>query len=206
MASPDFLRFRKSMNIGYMQWHDGIGYDLEALRQLAADERQLAEDILVSRKAADWRDIEALDCLGSPRALKEIEGALRSRDIEVRIEAAERLARRNILSDARIESLILDALDSTTLLNGMSRTLGFAEAHSTTRVRQKLLWCALHGNDDIRVHAAALAHFLCGKSSASFDFTFRPLYLRFGSKVYEERKAALIELCHSIDVDPESVR
>ncbi len=98
MASPDFLRFHKSMHIGYEQWHDGIGYDLEALRQLAADERQLAEDILVSRKAADWRDIEALDCLGSPRALKEIEDALKCADLSVRIEAAERLARRNLLS------------------------------------------------------------------------------------------------------------
>jgi hypothetical protein len=192
------------MSIGYEQWHDGIGYDLEALGRLADDERQLALDLLVAQKAADWRDIEALDCLGSQEAIKHIEDGLKSKDITVRIEAAERLARRALLSDAKIESLIIDALDATTLLNGMVRALAFAEAHPTTNVRRKLLWCARHGHDDIRVHAAALAHFLYGGSSTAFDWSFRPLYLRFGSEDEKERQAALIELCRSVDVDPAS--
>ena len=203
MESPDFARFRQSMDIGYEQWHDGIGYDLEALARLADDERQLAFDILVARRSADWRDIEALDCLGSPEAIKQVEGALKSKDITVRIEAAQRLAQRELLSDERIESLIIDALDSTTLLNGMVKTLDFAEAHPTTNVRHKLLSCARHGNDDIRVHAAALAHFLYGGSSTGFDWSFRPLYLRFGSEDESERQAALVELCRSVDVNPE---
>ncbi|HZR27926.1 MAG TPA: hypothetical protein VFA71_04035 [Terriglobales bacterium] len=206
MASAYFERFRESMAIDYMKWHDGIGYDLEALRQVTEEERELALDILISREAADWRDIEALDCLGSPRALKEIKDALKSNNIEVKIEAAERLVRRELLDNASIESLILDALDSATLTNGMTMTLRFARAHATPSVRQKLLWCALYGNDDIRVHAAALSHYLHGQSASAFDWSFRPLYLRFRSKEQTERQAAFIELCRSMNIDPDSIK
>ena len=205
MASPDFLRFRASMNIGYDEWRDGTGYDLEALQRLAEDERELAMKLLLARHAADWRDIEALDCLGSPRALAEIEDALDSRDITVRIHAAEALVQRKLLGDARIEAIILTALQSTTILDGMVTVLRFAEAHPTDRVRQKLLWCARHGHDDVRVHAAALADFLYGHASSAFDAASSPLYLRFGSQRPEERQAALIDLCGGIGVDPASV-
>ena len=68
------------MNIGYVEWHDGIGYDLEALVQLSPDERIAAEDILVARCDRDWRDIEALDCLGSERALAAMASVLNSKD------------------------------------------------------------------------------------------------------------------------------
>jgi hypothetical protein len=80
--------------------------------------------------------------------------------------------------------------------------LSLAEAHPTEAVRRRLLYCAVKGNDDLRVHAAALAHFLYGGSTASFDWTHRPLYLRLGSRVRAERQAAYEELCRSVGVDP----
>jgi hypothetical protein len=51
------------MQIGYMEWHDGIGYDLEALRELSNDEIKQIETLLVARKDQDWRDVEALAAL-----------------------------------------------------------------------------------------------------------------------------------------------
>ena len=49
------------MNIGYVEWHDGIGYDLDVLAQLSPDERIAAEDILVARCDRDWRALDSGD-------------------------------------------------------------------------------------------------------------------------------------------------
>jgi hypothetical protein len=50
VASESFEKFRQSMSIGYAEWHDGIGYDLNAISALPPEERLRAED-LVSHKA-----------------------------------------------------------------------------------------------------------------------------------------------------------
>jgi hypothetical protein len=201
MASPEYQCFLQSMNIGYMEWHDGIGYDMEALKSLCPAEKQQAEDLLLSR-LSDFRDIEALDTLGTDRALDGIEGLLASRNLEVRLDATRRLAARKRISSDTVESILLDTLPKVTIGKGLTRALSLAEAYPTEAVRRRLLYCALKGNNDLRVHAAALAHFLHGGSAASFDLTHRPLYLRLGSRVRAERQAAYEELCHSVGVDP----
>lgn len=204
MSRAAFEKFRRSMIIGCAEWHEGIGYDLDALAALPFEDREAAEDLVVARRGADWRDLEALDHFGSSRALGELEKALRAECIELRVEAARRLAERQLLDEPTLEAIIVEALGQTTILDGMVKTLHLAATHPTQAVRVKLLYCALHGNDDIRVHAAALVHFLYGRSSAHFDMAFRPLYLRFGSKDRQERRAAYLNLCASIEVDPET--
>jgi hypothetical protein len=205
MASPAFDKFKQSMQIGYEQWHEGIGYDMEALAALSPEELRLAEELVVARQLADWRDIEALDQIGSERALTELAKALHLPNLDVSIEAARRLAQRGLLNEVEIEQIIVQALDRTSILNGMAKLLRFAEEHPTAAVRKKLLHSALHGNDDLRVHAAALVHFLYGASASSFDWAHRPLYLKFAAKTRRLRRAAYRELCAQIGVDPESV-
>jgi hypothetical protein len=191
------------MAIGYMEWHDGIGYDLNALAALSPDELLAAEDLLVARRASDWRDLEALDRIGSARALDQLNRALQSESVDIQIEAAQRLASRGLLTESVIEAIIIAALGRTTIVDGMVKTLNFAAAHPSAAVRRKLLACAVRGNDDLRVHAAALVHFLYGGSSSPFDMAFRPLYLRFASRDRNERHAAYVELCRKIGVAPE---
>jgi hypothetical protein len=70
-------------------------------------------------------------------------------------------------------------------------------------VLRGLLHCSVRGNDDIRVHAAALVHFLYGCSSSSFDMHFRPFYLRFASKDPAQRQDAYRELCAKIGIEAE---
>ena len=60
-------RFRKSMTIDYEKWHDGIGYDLNALNEATPEERDMITNMLISRDL-DWRDVEALASLDTPRA------------------------------------------------------------------------------------------------------------------------------------------
>jgi hypothetical protein len=62
------------MNIDYEKWHDGIGYDLEALAEANEKERKVIEKILVNRNPRNWRDIEALaflDTTGARETLKD---------------------------------------------------------------------------------------------------------------------------------------
>lgn len=199
MPSKNLEKFQDSMKIGYAEWREGIGYDLDALGKLTPEERIQAEDLLIARHAADWRDIEALDVLGSSRALEEMRNALSVKDVETRIEAAEHLAKRKMINEACIESIIVMTLDVTTLLNGMVRTLRFAEAHPSPAVQSKLWSCALDGDDSIRGHAAALAHFLAGGSASAFDWNFRPIYLCFTSQDKQERHRAYLELRAKIE-------
>jgi hypothetical protein len=41
MADSEFFqRFQKSRNIAYEQWHDGIGYDLDAFASMSPEEKR----------------------------------------------------------------------------------------------------------------------------------------------------------------------
>ena len=48
-------RFRASMNIDYEKWHDGIGYDLDALRAASNGERAEAFSALCEKIGVDAR-------------------------------------------------------------------------------------------------------------------------------------------------------
>ncbi len=167
MPSSDFERFRASMDIGYVEWHDGVPYDLDALARLSGTERDEAERLILMRVPAEWRDVDALDVLGTRQALEQLTAALQA-----------------------------------TILNGQTMVLRCAAAHPTDAVRRKLLELALGGNDDIRVHAAALSHFLGGRSASPFDMAFRPFYLRFASGSAHERRDAYLRLCGDIGHTP----
>lgn len=71
-SSPALERFLQSMKIGHTEWHDGTGYDLKALRELSGEEVKQVENVLVSRKDWDWRDVEALAAVNTPWAIEAL--------------------------------------------------------------------------------------------------------------------------------------
>jgi ATP-dependent DNA ligase len=56
MGSAAQERFLASTDIDYERWHEGTGYDLDALRELDPDERFRTEQWLLARAGQDWRD------------------------------------------------------------------------------------------------------------------------------------------------------
>src|SRR5262249_47152584 len=82
-GSP-FDRFLRSMIIDYEKWHDGIVYDMEALQEASASERSEIEQRLVPRFKSDWRDVEALATLNTPKAKQLLEKAMKQGDAEIR--------------------------------------------------------------------------------------------------------------------------
>jgi hypothetical protein len=189
MPTPEYQRFLDSMIIGYMQWHDGDGYDLEALAALKDEERGAAETVLITHLAtkADWRDVEALAALGTPGAMAAVKAAAKHGNSEVRNRALEIMAAGEpeqtgpALEDDIVRAVERGALD-------------LAERHPTPRVKRALLDCARLADPTTRVNAAAMLMYLCGKADEAFDWNQRPFFLRFGTEDNRELRAAWTEL------------
>jgi hypothetical protein len=90
-------RFVRSMVIDHEKWHDGIGYDLEAVEKASPQERKEIEDLLMERKGRDWRDIEALERLDTPRSRAAIREAFASGDSMVRMAVLRHADRKSVV-------------------------------------------------------------------------------------------------------------
>jgi hypothetical protein len=199
---PALPRFLDSMKIGYFQWHDGIGYDLDALNEMNQDEIRQVESLLIARKDSDWRDVEALAALNTPDTIQALKECLQSFNLDVRLFAARYLKEMNIAD--HIEEIVVKTLPETKIGDGMTFALNLAETYPTERIRRTVLCCALTGNDNIRVHCAAMALFLYGKASCNFDSS-QKIVFEFHEKDYATRMNSFIRLCAMVGVDPEAV-
>lgn len=82
--SPAYERFVRSQQIGYDQWHDGVGYDLDAFAQMTPQERDAVAAATRANPKPDWRDMEVLGAHGGRASLERLrhllaEGSARSR-------------------------------------------------------------------------------------------------------------------------------
>ena len=147
--SAAYETFMASTHIGYDEWHDGIGYDLDALGQLEGGERDEVERWLLGRANEDWRDLEALDALGSSAAKGAVRETLRTGSLEQRLAAARHVADDEGATDEatseEVEAAIIAGLEAGDLLQGLTRALGLAERHPTPAVMDALFRCALRG-------------------------------------------------------------
>lgn len=193
-------RFHKSMRIGYLEWHDGIGYDLDALIQMNNEDLRTIEALLISRKDRDWRDVEGLAALGTTRSVAALHECLHSSNNDVKLFAVKFLREMEIAD--RVEEVVLETLPHTKIGEGMTFALDLAEKYPTERIKQKVLWCSLNGNDDIRIHCAAMALYLYGVSTSNFDSNYRVIF-EFREPSRAKRLKSFFELCGYIGVDPE---
>src|SRR5581483_4914532 len=109
-------RFLSSMNITYEMWHDGIGYDVDAIKQMTPEERESVEKVLVACCPKDWRDIEALAMIDSPMARSVVESALKSADPHVRREAMKYAGEKADPADR--ETLMIHAIRTKGIYDG----------------------------------------------------------------------------------------
>lgn len=197
--SESCRKFLDSTNIGYEQWHDGIGYDLEALGQVTEAERRFISDMLLRRvrsRDAHWRDIEALEALDLPEAVPVLEQALQTAMPETRLHIAQAMLAQG--APVEIDRIIADILRRGRYEDGLSAALDLAATHATPYLREVLLECARDGHPDVRVHAAALTLYLAGGAESPFDWSQRPFFLQFGEEDRATRERAFAELCRRI--------
>ena len=190
------------MNLDVDKWREGIGFDLEALKQVTDHERDALVTILAEQLEAhpDWRPIEALGAIGTPPAIEAIHRTLREGSPETRLYAAEQLAEMG--ETEHLDRAIIDALRETSLYGGLSRALDLAEEHPSPQIQETLLDLALNGDEEQRIHCAALALYLGGKADEAFDWNHRPFFLQFGDSDRKVQIEAYKELCARLGVTP----
>ncbi len=198
MSGP-VARFAASMNITYEKWHDGIGYDLDAIRHATPAEHSEIEAIMLNRAVQDWRDLEALEALATPKATAAIRATLESSNPELRLRAARYLAHEPE-GEATREAAIVHAIETSDVFTGLTQALDAAAEHPTTAIKDALFRCCLKGSSVAAVHAAALLFYLHGLAKEPFDTAQRPFFLQFATEVKADRIAPFTELCARVHV------
>lgn len=192
-----YQRFLASMVLDFEKWHDGIGYDLDALSELDDADRSAIEATLLARNCEDWRDVEALAALGTPGALEALRACARSRRDEVSLRAARLLGEGGdppLDEDAVIEHIAAAEVGS------LDELFDEIERLPSARVKRALLELAGRGPDVVRCHAAAELYYLAGKASERFDWEHRPFFLRFEEPEGPDRDAAWRELAEAAGI------
>lgn len=193
-------RFQKSMVINYEKWHDGIGYDLDALRSASQTERKAIEQMLIQHSPRDWRDIEALAEIDTKRARETIKNAIKDSDPAVRV-AVTRFAPTLVTNRERSQSIIA-ALQHAEIFGGLSQVLDDIEEYHPRKIKEALITGLLSREGDVAVLFAAMLFYLYGKAKEPFDMKQRPFFLRFNTENREERVQAFRELCKQLKINP----
>lgn len=194
-------RFEKSMMIDYEKWHDGIGYDLDAIRLASQIERIAIEQMLIKHSPRDWRDIEALAQINTKSAMETIKNAIKDPNPAVRV-AVTRYAPKLVTNSERSHSII-EALQHAKIFGGLSQVLDDIEEYHPAEVKQALIEGLLSREGDIAVLFAAMLFYLYGKAEEPFDMKQRPFFLLFNTENREERVQAFLELCKQLSINPE---
>ena len=192
-------RFIKSMKIDYEKWHDGIGYDLEALREANNEERKAIENILIDKNPPDWRDIQALAILDTPRArqtllITTLKG-IHEINMAILFYAPE------LVNNELKTKLIINALKSATYYYGLTQALLLVEEFHPEEIVRELFNGVLERDGEVASSFASMLYYIYGKSESYHDWENRPFFLKFNTNNMSDRKSAFQELCKKIGVD-----
>jgi hypothetical protein len=194
-------RFEKSMIIDYEKWHDGVGYDIEAIREASPAERAAIERMLISHSPRDWRDIEALAEIDTAAARKAIKRAIKDPNPEVR--AAVGRYTPNLISNNERSRHIVDALRNAEIFGCLSQVLDEVEEYHPEEVKEALIVGLLSRKGDVATLFAAMLFYIYGEAESSFDMGQRPFFLRFNTEDRKERVKVFRELCKQLGIDAE---
>jgi len=192
-TSPLVERFVESMVMNHERWHDGSGYDLEALREANAEESRQIESLLLSRGVRDWRDVEALAALATPEARERLRGVLQQNDEPLKLSLV--LHAPEVLSEEEAVGVLLPVLRERGIHDGLTEALLAIEDFHPGPIREALLEGVLHREGPVAYEFAAMLLLIHGKITSVYDMEERPFLLRFHE---EDRSAAVRELCERI--------
>jgi hypothetical protein len=201
IAPTPLQRFDKSMVIDFEKWHDGIGYDIEAIKLASPAERAAIEQTLINHSPRDWRDIEALAEIRTERARQAIKQAINDPNPEVRV-AVTRYAS-NLVTDRERTRSIVDGLQNAELFGGLSQVIDDVAEYHPQGVKDALITGLLKRKGDVAVLFAAMLFYIFGKANEPFDMAQRPFFLRFNTEDRAEREAVFLELCARLGITPE---
>jgi hypothetical protein len=190
--SPAYKRFKASMIIDYGKWRDGEPYDIPALAEVTPEERDMLVDELLTMNL-DWREIEALRALGTPKALKRVGRAAREDTGGGAAEALVSEVESKGWSDEAEDQLIRQLENMRSMEGSSDRLFDLCEAHPTPKVIEQLLRNARTQSDEaMRYSAGALLLYLTGHAEDRHGWNdHRPMLLELNSSDYRTYKATV---------------
>ena len=135
-SNSPLKHFEESMKIDYEKWHDGVGYDLEALKEASPEQRETIEQILIRHIPRDWRDIEALAQIDTIRARETIKNALKDPNTDVQI-AVTRFAP-HIITDSERSQVLIMAIRKAEIFGGLPQALDEIEGYHPEEIKEAL--------------------------------------------------------------------
>ncbi|MCW5613400.1 MAG: hypothetical protein KIS83_22405 [Rubrivivax sp.] len=182
--------------IDHERWREGTGYDLDALARMTPAERSSVETSLL-HGIRDWRGVQALAALDTPRARAALRRTLDEGSDALRmavLREAPHLVPADADGSAARTRALVQALATAELYGGLSQALVEVETFHPPAVMDAL-WRGLRERDGgTAVHFAATLSYLHGVASEPFDWSQRPFFLRFHTEDAAERAAAIAEL------------
>lgn len=176
------------------RWHEGTGYDLAALARMTACERESVQTSLL-HGLRDWRDVQALAALDTPRARSALRRTLVQGDVVLRMAVLQHAPQ--VAAEAGDEvrcAALVQALEQAEFYGGLSQALDAVEAFHPPAVMDAL-WRGLEVREaGVAVHFAALLSFLHGAAGSRFDWAQRPFFLRLHTDDPGARAAAVAAL------------
>ena len=181
------------MIIDYDAWKEGTPYDIAALAEVTAEERDTLTEEICQRSTLDWRDVEALRALATPKAISRIGKAAEKQTDGAGIEAfREDVEKYGWTTD--IENRFIEKLEAAASMTGaLDRLYDIAEAHPTKAVMRQIFRNArISGDPTVRYSMGAFLLQLAGhvESRYVFDTDHRPHLLNLNSADYKSYKAA----------------
>lgn len=192
---PLVERFRESMAMNYERWHDGIGYDLGLLRSATTEERAQIEKLLINHGVEDWRDVEALAAINSPRAQLLLREAFLTGSDQVRVALLRHAPK--LFSKPERTTALVSALEHADAYGGLSQALLLVEDFHPPQVIEALLRGVLVRDGATAGEFAAMLLFLHGKASSPYEVAQRPFFLEFQGG---DRQVLYRELCKRIGI------
>ena len=193
-------RFRRGMELDYVRWRDGDGYDLDAIADASPADRAVIEALLLPRGVSDWRDVDALAALATPGALAALESAWSHGS--ARIRTAILTYSSDLIAEADRIHFLVEILETASLDNGLSQAIDLAEECHPQPVIDALLRGTLRLSGEAAVNFAGLLMFLHGKAESAFDWDKSSFFARFNTDNRQQHQTAFLELCAKIGVDP----
>ncbi|MFZ1991416.1 MAG: hypothetical protein WAW96_16785 [Alphaproteobacteria bacterium] len=199
--SAAFDKFARSMIIDYSKWHDGEGYDLKALRAIPEGERDEVERLLIERNNEDWRDVEALGALGTPKAKEMVRKALTAHNHQARLEATKWI-KDDPDGAAQRDAVVCEAIRTAQSYGGLSQAMDQAAWHPTLKTTDALFRAALERSGENALNAAAALLYIYKITEDTLGWSERPFLLRFLDGGGAPREQVFRELCARCGVDP----
>jgi len=196
-----FERFRESMVMNYERWREGTSYALDLIEQATPEDRRSIETMLVTRGVRDWRDVEALAALDTPRARELLRDTVERGSAEF-AEAVARYAP-HVLAEGERTRVLVAALEFCDVYGGLTQALLHVQEHHPRAVHEALWRGILARTGQHAYQFAAMLLFLHGRISSPHDWSERPFLLRFVTDDRRERETVFRELCARLGEDPE---